>query len=155
MISNLILCIGASVTVGWGGAYPCETAAKLWNAPYEIVGYAGSKIGNIMPADSKIENAAVLIVIDGFYWYNGFKSDCDEAKEVANKLFILRKNKPFILATIPWNSGCASELNPILEKQCIDYCILVKLEGDLEPKEWHPGPEFTKKVIKHIYKRQL
>jgi hypothetical protein len=154
MNSTLFLIIGASVSsMLTGTPSPGHLLAERIGAPVATYAHSGAKMDQVMPTDAAIRDAAMVISIDGFYWYNGFKPDCDDAQAAAEHLLAVRGKRPMVLGTVPWNHGCADRINPWLAEHCVNACILVRLEGPLEPPGLHPNRAFMERIVANIYAR--
>lgn len=126
-MTGLWLLVGASVTASsffWQPPSPGQILAERLGAPYEIHAHAGRKLHEVMPTDAEIRAAAMVVSVDGFYWYSDRKDDCEVAHATAERLFAVRAGRPMILATVP-GPHC---VNAYLRERCVGKCILVEPE---------------------------
>ena len=152
-LAAAFLLIGASVTAELTGvASPGRVIAERMDAPYKVVAHSGFKLEQVLPlADRDIAEAAMVVCVDCLFW-NGTDRVCDHDVSTARRLFQMRGAKPMIVATVPQHAGqCAEVINKELTELCKDACILVRLEGELEPPYLHPEADYIEKVVNKIY----
>lgn len=150
-MSDLFVLLGASVTAMLTGVQsPGHILAEQMGAPVAIYAHSGTKLEKVMPPDAVIENAAMVVAIDGLYWYGSTKPEADDAIAAADKLMRLRAGKPLIIGTIPWAKGESVRVNQHLAKRCTGACILEILDGELTPPGLHPDRAYMEKVVADI-----
>ena len=145
-----VLIVGASVSVNWGGVEsPGHLLAKRLGAETVVSARPLAKLHEVMPSEEIVRKSALVVSIDGLYWY----WNPDEAIKYVSLLMRQREGKPLILGSIPWPSEESKRVNKFLEDNCSGACILVKLEGNLNPPALHPDQKFMQRVVENVFGR--
>lgn len=148
-LAGFVLAIGASlsaVSFPWQPPSPAHLIAEWLGAPLEVRAHAGAKIHQVMPADTEIAQAKVVVAVDSFYWYSNRREDCEIAAQYAERLFAARANRPMVMATVP-GEHC---INALLREKCVASCVLY------EPPPFaglHPDREYIERAFANIWPR--